>query len=58
MNGHSSFNGAESKPGRLVLLVFEDAYTAMLILQWTVNFLWLQKVQHQLSTSKLKTCTR
>ena len=43
VNGHPSFNGAESKPSRLVLLVFEDAYTTMLILQWTVNFLSLQK---------------
>ena len=44
MNGHASFNGAKSKPSRLILLVFEDAYTAVLILQWAVNFLMLQNI--------------
>ena len=39
MNGHPSFNGAKSKTSWLILLVFVDAYTAVLIFQWTVDFL-------------------
>lgn len=39
VDGHPSLDGAEGKPSWLILLVFEDAYTAVLVLQRTVNFL-------------------
>lgn len=42
MNGDSAFNGAKGKPYGLVLFVFEDANTSMLVLQWTVNFLQMK----------------
>ena len=61
MNGHTSFNGAESKPSRLILFVFEDAYTAVLILQWTVNFLLLQNtisIQYQSLITHTQTLTK
>ena len=39
MDGHTAFNGPQSKPRWLVLLVFEDTGTAMLVLERTVDFL-------------------
>ena len=39
MYGYTSLDGPQSKPSRLVLLVLEDADTAVLVLEWTVNFL-------------------
>ena len=42
VDGHSAFNGAQCKASRLVLLVFEDAHSPMLILERTVDFLQRQ----------------
>lgn len=39
VDGNPSLNGAQGKSCGLVLLVLEDAHTAMLVLQRTVNFL-------------------
>ena len=39
MDGHTPLNGPQSKPCWLVLLVLEDAGTAMLVLERTVDFL-------------------
>ena len=39
MDGHTSFNGPQSKPRWLVLLVLEDTGTAVLVLERTVDFL-------------------
>ena len=42
VDGHSAFDGAQCKASWLVLLVFEDAHSSMLILERTVNFLQRQ----------------
>ena len=39
MDGNPAFDGAESKASRQTLFLLEDADTAMLVLQRTVNLL-------------------
>jgi len=39
VDGNPPLNGAQGKSCGLVLFVLEDAHTAMLVLQRTVNFL-------------------